>query len=58
MSDDRQDFKPIRARITLRIHQGEIVASVSDEDGGITLLRTEPETTSEEESEQHGRHGA
>ena len=32
-------MKPIRARVTLRVHEGEIVASVSDGQGGISIHR-------------------
>ena len=31
--------EPIRARVTLRVHEGEIVASVSDGEGGISIHR-------------------
>ena len=40
---DRPEFKSIRARITLREHEGEIVASVSDGEGEITIHRESDE---------------
>lgn len=39
--DERPENKPIRARITLRAQDDDIVASVSDEEGDISVHRAE-----------------